>query len=151
MWLTIDEKVERIREIPKKIVDLEITRDIKESVGAMRYDNIGAGKGSKRNSAEDALISAISIEEEISLMREERDALILEVCDEIDAKICDDTIKAIDMRVILKEHILRDKSLKQIARDIVHREYKTTRRLYQEGCEKLKYPAQSHSIPHDPT
>ena len=134
--------------IPKKIVDLEISRELRASVTAVQYENIGAGKGSRGNSTETAMQDAASIGVEIEKLQAERKQLIAQVCDEIDKTICDDDIASIDMRIVLKEHLLRGISLKRIASNIVHREYKTTRYIYRNGCEKLKIP---HAIPHNPT
>lgn len=146
--MTLEEKIKRIRMIPKKIADLEISRELRASVAAVQYENIGAGKGSRENSTETAMQDAASIGLEIEKLQAERKQLIAQVCDEIDKTICDDDITSIDMRIVLKEHLLIGISLKRIASNIVHREYKTTRYIYRNGCEKLKIP---HSIPHNPT
>lgn len=146
--MTLEEKIQRIRMIPKKIVDLEISKELRASVHAVQYENAGNGKSSRKNSTESAMQDVVSIGEEIEDLLAEQKRLIAQVCDEIDQTICGEGLVSIDMRVILKEHLLKGTPLKRIASDIVHREYKTTRYLYRNGCEKLKI---SHSIPLNPT
>lgn len=146
--MTLSEKLLRIQYIPKKIVELEINREILTTVKAPRYDSIGEGKGSRKNNAEISMQDATDTSSEIEKLRTERELLIAQVCKEIDDVICGEDIVSVDMRVILKKHLLKGFPLKKIAASVVHRNYKTTRDLYQEGCKILKI---YHTIPHDST
>lgn len=146
--MTFFEKVCRIQFIPKKIAELELNKDLVADVKAIRYDNIGAGKGSNRNSIESAMQKVVDIDNEIDALSMELEQLTVQVCEEIDNVICGEDANSVDMRIILKKKLLKNKNLKFIAIKVVHRDYGIVRKLYREGCAKLKIP---HSISLNPT
>lgn len=145
--MTLEEKIARYRSIPKRVAELEIDKDICTSVKAVRYSNIGDGKGTPENNTEIKMVDAAVISVEIDELRKERDTLKLDILQEINNVIVGDGAHEVDMRIILKKHLLEGENIKAIANKVVHRDYGVTRRMYQEGLARLKNLTQSHSIP----
>lgn len=136
--MTLEEKIIRYRNIPKRIAELKIDKEICAFVKAVQYDSIGEGKGTSGNRTETKMVDAAAISAEIDELEKECNALKVDILQEINETICGDDVISIDMRLILKEHLLKGTPLTKISEKIVHRNYKTTRLFYQEGCEKLK-------------
>ncbi len=146
--MTIEEKIARYREIPKLIEDLQIDKEICTSVKSVQYDSIGEAKGTHENSTEKKLIDAAEIAAEIVQLERERDQLKLGILQEINCAISGDGAKEVEMRIILKSHLLTGNSLKHISCAVIHRDYGTTRKIFHEGLDLLKKP---HSISLDLT
>ena len=138
--MTIEEKIARYREIPKLIEDLQIDKEICTSVKSVQYDSIGEAKGTHENSTEKKLIDAAEIDTEIAQLERERNQLKLEILQEINCAISGDGAKEVEMRIILKSHLLTGNSLKHISCVVVHRDYGATRKIFREGLTLLKKP-----------
>ena len=136
--MTIEEKIARYREIPKRIAELCIDKDICTSVKSVQFDSIGATHSSAGNRTEQKLLRAAEIDEEIGQLEQERDRLKLGILQEINQAISGGGAKEVEMRIILKSHLLTGNSLKQISRLVVHRDYGVTRKIFHEGLAMLE-------------
>lgn len=136
--MTIEEKITRYRDIPKLIRDLQIDKEICMSVKSVQFDSIGEAKGTHGNSTEKKLIDAAEISEKIEQLEQERDQLKLGILQEINQAISGGGAKEVEMRIILKSHLLTGNSLKQISRLVVHRDYGVTRKIFHEGLAMLE-------------
>lgn len=136
--MTLEEKINRYRSIPKRITELEIDKDICTSVKAVQYDSIGDGKGTHGNRMETRMVDAAAISAEIDELKKEYDVLKLDILQEINIGISGDSIREVDIRTILKEHLLEGLNIKAIANKVIHRDYKATLSLYKTGCDLLK-------------
>lgn len=136
--MTIEEKITRYRDIPKLIRDLQIDKEICTSVKSVQFDSIGEAKGTHGNSTEKKLIDAAEISEKIEQLEQERDQLKLGILQEINRAISGGGAKEVEMRIILKSHLLTGNSLKQISRLVVHRDYGATRKIFHEGLAMLE-------------
>ena len=136
--MTLEEKINRYRSIPKRIAELEIDKDICTSVKAVQYDSIGDAKGTPENNAERKMVDAAAISAEITELEKEHASIRLELKDSIDQAICGEDIHSVDMRMVLKSHLLQNVPLNQVAKKVVHRDYSATRKMYQEGFAMLK-------------
>lgn len=136
--MTIEEKITRYRDIPKLIRDLQIDKEICTSVKSVQFDSIGEAKGTHGNSTEKKLIDAAEISEKIEQLEQERDQLKLGILQEINRAISGGGAKEVEMRIILKSHLLTGNSLKQISRLVVHRDYGVTRKIFHEGLAMLE-------------
>ena len=136
--MTIEEKITRYRGIPKLIKDLQIDKEICTSVKSVQFDSIGEAKGTHGNSTEKKLIDAAEISEKIGQLEQERDQLKLGILQEINRAISGSGVKAVEMRLILKSHLITGNSLKQISRVVVHRDYGVTRKIFHEGLAMLE-------------
>lgn len=72
--MTIEEKITRYREIPKRIAELYIDKEICTSVKSVQFDSIGAAHGSAENRTEQKLLRAAEIDEEIEQLEQMRAA-----------------------------------------------------------------------------
>lgn len=136
--MTIEEKITHYREIPKRIAELRIDKDICTSVKSVQFDSIGAAHGSAGNQTEQKLLRAAEIDEEIEQLEQERDQLKLDILQKINQAISGGGAKEVEMRIILKSHLLTGNSLKQISRAVVHRDYGVTRKIFHEGLAMLE-------------
>lgn len=136
--MTIEEKITRYRGIPKLIKDLQIDKEICTSVKSVQFDSIGEAKGTHGNSTEKKLIDAAEISEKIAALQQERDRLELSIMQHINTTLCGSDEETVDMRIILKSHLLTGNSLKQISRLVVHRDYGVTRKIFHEGLAMLE-------------
>lgn len=136
--MTIEEKIARYRSIPKRVAELQMDLAICTSVQAVRYDSIGAAHSSAGNRTEQKLLRAAEIDEEIGQLEQERDQLKLGILQEINRAISGDGAKEVEMRIILKSHLLTGNSLKHISRAVVHRDYGVTRKIFHEGLAMLE-------------
>lgn len=136
--MTIEEKITRYREIPKRIAELYIDKDICTSVKSVQFDSIGAAHGSAGNRTEQKLLRAAEIDGEIVLLEQERDRLKLGILQEINQAISGGGAKEVEMRIVLKSHLLTGNSLKHISRAVVHRDYGVTRKIFHEGLAMLE-------------
>lgn len=136
--MTIEEKIARYRSIPKRVAELQMDLAICTSVQAVRYDSIGEAKGTSGNATEQKLLNAVEITAEIEQLEQERDQLKLGILQEINRAISGGGAKEVEMRIILKSHLLTGNSLKQISRVVVHRDYGVTRKIFHEGLAMLE-------------
>lgn len=142
--MNLSEKIERLRIIPKKIVDLKLNRELGIH-SSPQYDCIGSTRSiNADNTEENNMIEFADDGEEIKRLIEEKDRLTAEVCQEIDKIIPDTSVDDLDRRSIMKSNLLKNMSLKAIANKVVHRDYKTVRAIFHETCDELKI---YHSIP----
>lgn len=135
--MTIKEKLQRIKAIPKRIVEIERNRSRLAGPQTSVMESTGASQGTPDNSSEARMINYSSDGTEIAELRKERQRLIEEVQDEIDRVLGGDSADDIDKREIIKSKLLDGDSLKYIGAKVVHRDYTTTKRLFKEGCEQL--------------
>lgn len=136
--MTIREKITRYREIPKRIAELRIDKDICTSVKTVQFDSLGVTRGSVGNRTERKLLHATEIDVEIERLEQERYQLKLGLLQEINTAIPGGSAKEVEMRIILKSHLLTGNSLKHISREVVHRDYGITRKIFREGLALLE-------------
>ena len=135
--MTIKEKIARIRAIPKRIAEIESDRSRLLEPKTCGFENTGASASSGGNGTEQANINYADEGKEIFELIKERQKLIYEVQLEINRTITGEDIKDIDMREVMKAHLLDERSLKFIASRIVHKNYTDTKKIYAEGCQRL--------------
>ncbi len=136
--MTLEEKINRYRSIPKRIAELKIDKEICTSVKSVRYDSIGDAKVRSVNQVQRKMTEAAAISVEIDGLKREYDMLRLDIMREINVGIDGDGVREIDMRIILKKHLLDGLNIKHIASKVIHRDYKVARSLYNTGCDLLK-------------
>ncbi len=136
--MTLEEKIIRYQNIPKRIAELKIDKEICTSVKAVQYDSIGEGKGTSENRTEAKMVDAAAISEEIEQLEKEYDILKLDILQKINNGIIGDGVREVDMRTILKERMLYGRSFNYIANKVVHINRKSVSALYHEGCSILK-------------
>lgn len=136
--MTLEEKINRYRSIPRLIEDLRIDKEICTSVKSVQYNSIGEAKGTHGNRIEKKLIDVAEIEEKINALQWEREQLEISIVQDINTALCGSEEETVDMRIALKRYLLQGVSLKQIAVKHLHRDYKKTKDLYHAGFEIVK-------------
>ncbi|MDO4945939.1 MAG: hypothetical protein Q4E74_12165 [Ruminococcus sp.] len=142
--MTISEKINRIQAIPKKIVEIERNRDRLKSPNAFRCENTGASAGTPDNTSEIRMVNYSSAGAEIEKLTAERDDLVKEIQAEIDEILSGEDAYAIDRREVIKSKFINGDTLKYISCKVIHRNYTTTKKMFQEGCEELKIALNCH-------
>ena len=141
--MTIEEKIKRLKVIPKSIAEKEEDRKRLSSSKSVEFDRVGFS-ASKNNSAERNAILYTEKGIDIDALREEKDALIRGIQAEIDEKIIGEDMNSIDTRRILKAYFLDNHNLKYISSKMIFRSYATTKELFQKACKKLEIALNSH-------
>ena len=135
--MTISEKINRLKQIPKIIAEKEEDRNRLASITPPDLNKVGFS-ASKDNSAEHKAISYVDDGEKIDLLKQEKSLLMCEIQEEIDTTIVGNDINTIDTRRILKAYYLDRHNLKYISNRVIFRSYSATKELFKQGCEALK-------------
>ncbi|MBO5449794.1 MAG: hypothetical protein J5994_10795 [Ruminococcus sp.] len=132
--MTLSEKIERLKQIPKRIAEIE--EDRRRFLEASSCTGESSAH-TDENSTENKMIKYSDGGKDIDMLKKERQQLIFEVATEIDERISGDGAVAVDTRRILKARFIDGEKLKTISQKVVFRNYTTVRRLFDEGCTKL--------------
>lgn len=136
--MTIEDKIKRIQAIPKRITELQRNRERLEDPKSTSYDNTGGSSGTRNNSSESKAVNYTQDGYDILKLKKEREILIKEIQAEIDEKLIGESAYIIDMREIVKSKYINGDTLKYISRNVIHRNYTTTKKMFGEACNKLK-------------
>lgn len=136
--MTISEKIERIQAIPKKIMEIERNRERLKSPNVFSYENTGASAGTPDNTSEIQMVNYSYAGNEIEKLMAERETLVKDIQAEIDERLPGEDAYAIDRREVIKSKFINGDTLKYISCKVIHRNYTTTKKMFHEGCDKLK-------------
>lgn len=145
--MNIKDKLKRLEAIPKMILEATLDRDRCINLSATSYDKSGTKSEAKENNTEKNMIAYAHDGKTIDELEAEKKQLYKEIEKEIDYIIPDDSADSVDKRIILKSKLLDNISLKKIASEFIHRDYKTVCNLFNEAYQDLKNTTQYGSIP----
>lgn len=134
--MSIPEKIDRMKEIPKRMAEIEEDRLRLSNLQSVEYDSIGVMSGNFENKTEDKMILYAQDGDDIETLKKEQERLVVEIQSDIDNFFIGTDERTIDKRRVLKFYYINGFNLKVIAKQI-GRCYSITKEIFVEGKKEL--------------